>query len=54
MRFWTVFGIIFFTYSLEKYTTGQETELVSDPFNWRDRGKDIEGNTVPEVLLTLK
>jgi hypothetical protein len=36
----------FSTYTLEKYTTGQETELVSEPFNWRDRGKDIEGNTV--------
>jgi hypothetical protein len=36
----------FSTYSLEKYTNGQETELVSEPFNWKDRGKDIEGNKV--------
>jgi hypothetical protein len=36
----------FSTYSLKKYTDESNTELVSDPFNWKDRGVTIEGERV--------
>jgi hypothetical protein len=47
----------FSTYALQKFTEGSETELISEPFNWKDRGKDIQGNrvevTIPYATMQL-
>jgi len=40
----------FSTYALSKYTEESNTERISEPFEWKSRGKDIKGNTV-EVTL---
>lgn len=48
----------FSTYSLDKYMKDNKTEQISETFNWKDRGKDIQGNTVevtlPYALMNLK
>jgi hypothetical protein len=36
----------FSTYALQKFTGGSDMELISEPFNWKDRGKDIQGNRI--------
>jgi hypothetical protein len=36
----------FSTYSLHRFTEGSETEQVSESFNWKARGRDIQGDRV--------
>jgi hypothetical protein len=36
----------FSTYALHKFTEGSDTEQVSESFNWKSRGRDIQGNRV--------
>ena len=47
----------FSTYDLDKYTQGTNTEDISETFNWKDRGKDIQGAnvevSVPYALMKL-
>lgn len=41
----------FSTYALYKYTEDNKKERISEPFNWKDRGKDIKSNRI-EVSLS--
>ncbi len=47
----------FSTYALQKFTEGSDMDLISEPFNWKDRGKDIQGNmievTIPYAAMQL-
>ncbi len=47
----------FSTYAVNKYTEGQDTELITEMFNWKDRGKDIQGNrvevSIPYAIMQL-
>ncbi len=36
----------FSTYSLEKYIEEDKKERISEAFNWKARGKDIQGNSI--------
>ncbi len=36
----------FSTYSLEKHIDKDNKEMISEPFNWKARGKDIQGNSI--------